>query len=336
MGHSNNIIFQLHIKKIILLILVLTLSPNIIKAQEGIPIYHDYLSDNLYLLHPSMAGASSCAKVRLTTRMQWLNITNYPLLQTFSFHTHLGGAGQNGIGAIIFNDRNGYHSQKGLQLAYAHHINFSNGANINKLSFGLAGTLVQNQLDETGFDPNRFDPIIVDVVQSEMYYNIDIGMSYHYKGFFFNATLKNALLASRDLYSQFEPVNLRNYVGSMGIYTGNGSIFFEPSILVQYKEFSGQIITDGNLKFYFNLKDNNMVYIGGSYRIDWKSDVNNNYFNTITPILGLRISKFTIAYTYTYDMSTTPINNSGFHQITLGYNFNCRKQQVIMGCPEIF
>ena len=323
-------------KKIILIILALTISPNIIKAQEGIPIYHDYLSDNLYLLHPSMAGASSCAKVRLTARMQWFDIADNPMLQTFSFHTHLGEEGQNGIGVIIFNDRNGYHSQKGLQLAYAHHINFGNGADVNKLSFGLAGTLVQNQLDETSFDPNRFDPIIAGVVQSEMYYNIDVGMSYHYKGFFFNATLKNALLASRDLYTSFEPVNLRNYVGSMGIYAGNGSVFFEPSILIQYKEFSGQIITDGNLKFYFNLKDDNMVYIGGSYRTDWEPDANLNYFKTITPILGARIKKFTIAYTYTYDMSVTPINNSGFHQLTLGYNFNCRKQLVRMGCPEIF
>lgn len=323
-------------KNIYILFLFLWFSPHILKAQEGIPIYHDYLSDNLYLLHPSMAGASSCAKIRLTGRMQWFDMADNPMLQTFSFQTHLGEEGQNGFGAIIFNDRNGYHSQKGLQLAFAHHLNFGNGAYVNKLSFGIAGTLVQNQLDETSFDPARYDPIISGVIQSAMYYNLDFGLSYHLKGFFFNATLKNALLASRHLYSGFEQVNLRNYVASMGIYAGKGNVHFEPSILVQYKDFSGQMITDGNLKFYFTLAGHNQVYIGASYRRDWLKDANQSFYQNITPILGARIKQFTLAYTYTYDLSDIPLSNSGFHQITLGYNFNCRKQLVRLGCPEIF
>ena len=37
-------------------------------SQEGIAVYSDYLSDNYYLLHPSMAGAANCDKIRLTAR----------------------------------------------------------------------------------------------------------------------------------------------------------------------------------------------------------------------------------------------------------------------------
>jgi len=207
---------------------------------------------------------------------------------------------------------------------------------VNKLSFGLAGTLVQNQLDETSFDPNRVDPIISGEVQSEMYYNLDVGFSYHLKGFFLNATAKNLLLSSRDLYTKFENFNLRNYVVSTGIYFGGKNFHVEPSVLVQYKEFSGQLITDGNLKFYFTLAGYNTVYLGASYRRDWEDDAAQNIYHTITPIVGANIGKFTIAYTYTYEMSPLPISNSGFHQITLGYNFNCRKQIVKIGCPEIF
>ena len=40
-------------------------------SQEGIAVYSDYLSDNYYLIHPSMAGAANCAKIRLTARKQW-------------------------------------------------------------------------------------------------------------------------------------------------------------------------------------------------------------------------------------------------------------------------
>jgi hypothetical protein len=42
-----------------------------ILSQEGIAVYSDYLSDNYYLIHPSMAGAANCAKIRLTARKQW-------------------------------------------------------------------------------------------------------------------------------------------------------------------------------------------------------------------------------------------------------------------------
>ena len=42
-------------------------------SQEGIPVYSDYLSDNYYLIHPSMAGAANCAKIRLTGRKQWFD-----------------------------------------------------------------------------------------------------------------------------------------------------------------------------------------------------------------------------------------------------------------------
>lgn len=59
-------------------------------GQEGIPVYSDYLSDNYYLIHPSMAGASNCAKIRLTARKQWFGQQDAPELQTLSFNGRVG------------------------------------------------------------------------------------------------------------------------------------------------------------------------------------------------------------------------------------------------------
>ncbi len=92
-------------------------------SQEGLPVYSDYLSDNYYLLHPSMAGAASCAKVRLTGRQQWFGQSDAPALQTLSFNGRVSD--RSGAGIVVFNDVNGYHSQKGMKLTYAHHIMFS-------------------------------------------------------------------------------------------------------------------------------------------------------------------------------------------------------------------
>ena len=100
-------------------------------SQDGIPVYSDYFTDNLYLLHPSMAGAASYNQIRLTARNQWVDQKESPNLQTLAFNARVGE--RSGIGAIFFNDRNGYHSQTGGYVTYAHHIMFA----YNRFNFSL-------------------------------------------------------------------------------------------------------------------------------------------------------------------------------------------------------
>ena len=119
-------------------LLLLLLLTQLSFSQEGVPVYSDYLTDNYFLLHPSMAGAANCAKLRLTARQQWFGQQDAPAFQTLSFNGRLGE--RDGAGIILLNDKNGYHSQKGLQLAYAHHIMFSrDDIDLNQLSFGVGG-----------------------------------------------------------------------------------------------------------------------------------------------------------------------------------------------------
>jgi hypothetical protein len=65
-----------------------------IQSQEGLPIYSDYLTDNYYLIHPSMAGVANCNKARLTARQQWFGQDNAPSLQTFSINGRVGDSPQ--------------------------------------------------------------------------------------------------------------------------------------------------------------------------------------------------------------------------------------------------
>ena len=162
--------------------LLLTCSVFIGFAQEGIPTYSDYFSDNIYLLHPATAGAANYNKLRLSARQQWFDQDEAPNLQTLSFNARLND--RSGIGAIVFNDQNGYHSQVGGYLTYAHHIMFGRSkADLNQLSFGLSAGLIQSRLDETQFDPNDFDPIVAGIIQSTSYFNADFGLSYYFLNF---------------------------------------------------------------------------------------------------------------------------------------------------------
>ena len=312
-------------------------------SQEGIAVYSDYLSDNYYLIHPSMAGAANCAKIRFTARKQWFEQTDAPALQTFSFNGRIGE--KSGAGIILFNDKNGYHSQKGVKLTYAHHIMFSRDEiDLNQLSFGVSTAFIQSQLDETSFrQSGDFDPIIDGtIVQKDAYFNIDFGASYNYLDYYLHATVKNAIETRRAIYSAYESDNLRKYLLSVGYVFGDkDKILWEPSLLFQLVEKTQEKSIDINLKAYKNF-DFGKLWGGISYRRSFDgaqyqsgSGIATQNLQYITPILGLNFDKFMFAYTYSHLSGAVKFDNGGYHQITLGVNLFCKREKYECNCPAI-
>ena len=312
-------------------------------SQEGIAVYSDYLSDNYYLIHPSMAGAANCAKLRLTARKQWFGQTDAPQLQTISFNGSLSE--KSGGGVIVFSDQNGYHSQKGLKLTYAHHILFSRDKiDLNQLSFGMSGVFIQSQLDETQFrQSGDFDPVIDGtIVQKAAYINFDIGASYNYLNFYTHFTVKNAIEARRKIYSGFEDDNIRKVMVSAGYVFGEKSrLFWEPSLLFQLVNKTKEKTIDMNLKVYKPI-ERGKLWAGISYRrsIDGAEYVNANSGSSqklqyITPILGVNYKNFMFSYTYSSLVGNVKFDNGGFHQITLGIDLFCETEKYECFCPAV-
>jgi type IX secretion system PorP/SprF family membrane protein len=328
----------------IYILLAVVFSSSIATAQEGVPVYLDYLTDNYYLLHPSMAGAASCGKVRGTVRQQWFDQQDAPNLQTLSFNT---GIGENsGVGAILFNDKNGYHSQTGAYVSYAYHLQIGGGyEDLNRLSFGANVGLVQSRLDESAFDLTDFDPIITGVLRSDSYFNVDFGMSYFYKEFYAHATVKNAIFQNREIYSEgFESTNQRRYVATVGYLFAprNSKWQYEPSFLYQRTDRTEEAFMDFNAKAYYDLDDDNNLYFGLSYRqsFDGAQFVNGTAIqeqnlSLLSPILGVKHKNFTFGYTYSYQFGDIKFNTGGFHQITLGLDFLCTKDRWSCNCPAV-
>jgi type IX secretion system PorP/SprF family membrane protein len=314
-------------------------------AQEGLPIYSDYLTDNYYLIHPSMAGVANCAKVRLTARQQWFGQDDAPNLQTLSINSRIGDS-QSAVGAIVYNDKNGYHSQTGAYLTYAHHLMFSrNEIDLNMLSFGLSAGFIQYKLDETSFLSEGFDPIIAGVEQSATNFNIDFGFSYHFIDFYAHATVKNVLNNDGINFNEqgLSYENLRTYLLSLGnTFSKYGSDWsYEPSIMYMYRDATKESSIDVNMKLY-KAMDFGKVWGGLSYRRSFDgaefldgSGVSSQKLQYFTPFVGVDYNNFVFAYTYSYQANSVVFNNGGFHQLTLGYNFNCRKEKYDCDCPAI-
>ena len=312
-------------------------------SQEGIAVYSDYLSDNYYLIHPSMAGASNCAKIRFTARKQWFDQADAPALQTFSFNGRISD--KSGAGVILFNDKNGYHSEKGIKLTYAHHIMFSRDEiDLNQLSFGISAAFIQSQLDETQFlQSGDFDPIINGIiVQDASYFNVDFGASYNYLDFYVHGTVQNAIETKRKIYTDSESANLRKYLLSAGYVFGDKDrILWEPSVLFQLVDKTKEKWIDINMKAYKNF-DFGKLWAGLSYRRSFDgaqyisgSGVSSQKLQYITPILGINFGKYMFAYTYSQLSGDVKFDSGGYHQITLGMNLFCKREKYECNCPAI-
>jgi len=313
-------------------------------SQEGIAVYSDYLSDNYYLIHPSMAGAANCDKIRLTARKQWFDQSDAPALQTLSYNGRVGE--RSGVGIILFNDKNGYHSQKGAKLTYAHHLMFSRDEfDLNQLSFGVNAVLSQSQLDETEWlQSGDFDPIVNGmIVQDASYFNLDIGASYNFLDFYVHGTVQNVIETQRKIYTGSESANLRKYLLSAGYVFGDrDKILWEPSVLFQLVEKTNEKWIDVNMKAYKNL-DFGKVWGGLSYRRNFDGAQFLNGSNVavaqkqqyITPIVGVNYNKFMVAYTYSYLSNPVNFDTGGFHQLTLGIDLFCKKERYDCNCPAI-
>jgi type IX secretion system PorP/SprF family membrane protein len=312
-------------------------------SQDGIPVYSDYLSDNLYLLHPSMAGAASNNQIRMTARKQWFDQNEAPNMQTLNFNARVGE--RSGIGAIFFNDKNGYHSQTGGYLTYAHHIMFSRSeVDLNQLSFGLSFGIIQSRLDETQFDPLDFDPIIAGIIQSSSYFNVDAGVSYNFLNFSGHFTVKNIIFQNRNLNSSdFESSNQRKYIVSAAYALGNygSSWTYEPSLMYQFQERTKEQLIDINGKLYRAMDFGNL-WGGLSYRRSFDGaeyldgvEIKNQKLQYLTAILGVNLNKFLFSYTYTNQMGNVKFTNGAFHQITLGFNFLGGREPYECNCPAI-
>ncbi len=322
---------------------LLTLIPFFSFSQErGIPVYSDYLTDNLYLVHPSMAGASTRSKIRLTARQQWFDVDDAPNLQTLSAHGKV--TDKIGVGAILYNDSNGRFSQQGFYGTFAYHLMFSrSAADLNQLSFGLSVGVQQEKLDET--DLMGDDPIIAGVEQTDSYFNVDFGVSYYFLEFYSHLTVKNVIPQQRDIFSEnFETDNQRQYLASLGyvipLYDSPWS--FDPSVMFMYKDETSEASVDINAKAYREF-DFGTLWGGLSYRRSFDgaeytengTSVDNQKLQYVSPFLGINYNNFMFAYTYTYQANSIVLANSGFHQITLGYNFGESDERFHCNCPAI-
>lgn len=302
-------------------------------AQEFFPEYFDYLSDNLYVMHPASAGVGSTGKIRAFHRLQWLGVKDAPMLSSISFHNRFGST--SGVGAMFYNDKNGYSSQRGAYLTYAYHLNLSNSNRFfRQLSFAVSGGFLQKQLDQTSFDAPG-DVLVTGGVVSSNFQSADFGMAYHQGGFYSYLTLKNVFVNGSEKEKKYDALaGLLKTSLLAGYFWGDDrKLQYEPSLMVLHDRFYNKLFADFNFKVYKNLQDA-QLWLALSYRYATLlgGDNKTHYF---TPVFGINYRRFMLSYNYTeVAQSSFRVSSSGFHQITLGFDVFVKRTRID-ACPNI-
>jgi type IX secretion system PorP/SprF family membrane protein len=317
--------------KRVALILTILMIPFLVKGQQ-LPLYSQYLY-NKFLINPAVAGSDGYTSFSMTAREQWVGYSGAPRTFSLSAQTRLlkksyilkqtrlkkevfrpGTDGKIGLGAYIFNDKNGLVQRNGFQLSYAYHMWLQKST---QLSFGLALTGYHYRLDEKQIDfedPN--DPWLTNDLRRGMFIpDATFGMYLLNQNYSFGFSADQLFEASARIgnkaYNDFK-VNRHYYLfGSYDIMPDAYSII-QPSFLFMMSE---QIKPQADLGVTYIF---NQDFLAGlSYRTSGAMIAN----------LGIKYQNLHIGYAFDFTLQEIQRITYGTHEITMALKFGDSKRR---------
>ena len=290
---------------------------------QQVPLYSQYTM-NGFLLNPAVAGSEGYTAINLTAREQWLGLKDAPKTHAISGQTRLlknsyiskkssirkrapmgSRSGKVGLGAYVFNDKNGPIDRTGIQLSYAYHIRMRR----SQLSFGLSAIGYQFSVNESKIRFQYEDEFWQNAKKSIFIPDANIGVYYSdpnmFAGLSMSQLFQSALKLGEKGYAEYKMKRYYHLIGGYD-FVVNDYFSIEPSILVKT---TGSFVwqADFNTKFIFNEE-----YWGGlSYRTG----------GALIFMGGVRVDKFVFGYAFDYTLSSIMKHSYGSHEFMVAVKF---------------
>ncbi len=316
-----------NIKRILIIICGILLGTSV-NAQQ-VPMYSQYIM-NGFLINPSYAGNDGYTTLNLTAREQWLGMPSSPSTYAVSFQTRWlrnsyiqkstnvrkeivkpTRPSRVGLGAYIFNDRNGIISRTGFSATYAYHIEV--GRYGSQLSFGLASTLYQFAID--------LDGAIVADINDEFLNNYDrvvfipdfnFGVSYtspkYYFGFSATQLFRGTLTLGNTAKNPRTELGHFFLTGGVKIPLVENEWILEPSALIKT---SDMILKAAQMDITTRIYYKEDYWAGISYRTQ----------DALIMMMGLRYDKFYFAYAFDLALTDIRKHSQGSHELSFAVKF---------------
>jgi type IX secretion system PorP/SprF family membrane protein len=313
-------------RKIIALFAILLGMISVSKAQEY-AIYNQY-HFHYYLMNPALAGAAECTHFMLTHKQQWVGIEDAPYTTILSFQTRTKA--NIGIGAYLYNDKNGYSYQQGGEFTLAYHIPMSRGGRYSKaqtldrqLSFGVSGKFYRYQLDQEVIDAAN---LAGEYIQRKdgIYPNANFGVFYQSYHFFTGFSATNLIPVKIDMFGDDEPA--RPFTGMLQVgydFEAGRDFLLEPSVVFKMDQ-DARTQLDVGFRVLQNIDDRDMSWWAG---IILKQSLDDGYQPLVLlPNFTIRLGKFRVGYALNLDLNKLISHNYGTHELMIGYSL-CRTKK---------
>jgi len=317
--------------KRLLIITVLILSAGLLKSQQ-LPVFSQYLY-NKFIINPAVAGSEGNTSFNLTAREQWVGYAGAPETFTLSGQTRFlkrsyqikhsmskrpvfrsKSDGRVGLGAIVFNDKNGLVKRTGFQTSYAYHMWLQDET---QLSLGLSFTGYQFKIDEKQLnfeDPN--DPLLNSDLRKGVFvpdagfgiYLLNTNFSF---GFSVDQLFQAALKIGPAAYDQFK---MARHLYMFGTYTfrPNNKVELEPSLLLRMSEQLKPQIDLGFTYIY-----NKTIWGGLAYRTG----------GALIASIGFQYQNLWFGYAFDFTLQEIQRITYGTHEMTLAVSFGDTKRK---------
>lgn len=279
-------------------------------AQQNLIYNHYFLSP--YLLNPSFIAPNGYTELNLNTRKQWAQFEGSPTTITANLQVPINY--KMGFAVNVYNDQAGVLQTNTGAASFAYQVYLGKSTDVNhKLGFGLSMGYSMSRVDMTKVDdPN--DPSLNNSNTS----NLDGQFGMHYQ---FN-NLKIAFALPSLFYSKIvsdESFNtpkfdaLKNTFSSISYnFKFSDRIAFEPYVMYRTNE-----IKESQVEVLGALKIDNLLWAGGSYRVDYGP----------AAFLGFSLKeKIKVGYAYEFAPKIADGFGTGSHEIHISVRLG--KKQV--------
>lgn len=333
-------------KYIIISILILGLSQNT-KAQD--PQFSQFYSMPLYL-NPGFTGSTPFHRLNMAYRMQWPNMPNAFNTTALSYDYNLTGL-NSGFGLMFIHDNAGSANLESNNFtgSYAYKIHFNNGwVATPGLQFGYVvrnldyGRLLLNDqigFGNSGIAPGTVDPLVLGMEKTS-YFDFGTGLLLYNKSSWFGASVYHLNQPNYSLLEGDEKLSAKYSVhGGFRIPLYRGPMApdkissIAPSFI--YKRQGGFQQVDAGLSFNYD-----PIIVGTWYRgTIGKEAYNYGKQHTAILLLGVRIPKLEVGYSYDIALSQVGPASGGAHEITLSYLFKTdesrkvKRRDKFIPCP---
>ena len=290
-------------KKVAFILFAFSISLQAIAQQHA--IYSQYLF-NLYAINPAYAGELDALAVSASYRTQWVGFEGAPKTQNFNVHSPINRNNM-AVGLQVQNDEIGARKTPGFSLGYSYKVRLTQSS---KLSFGLQAGMINYQYNWQELEYNQStEPVAFGTPRNKWIPNFDFGLMYLTKNGYvgISAMGLNNPNTIDNISSDARLSTCFNLIAGM-VFKVSKRLALKPSGLLR-KSLESPYQFDVNLSARYL----NRYWFTATYRYKFGMVLSAHIFITEKLHFG-----------YSYDLPLNPLltEQSGSHEIFIGYNFN--------------